>query len=367
VRIAQVAPLIESVPPVRYGGTERVVSYLTEALVAQGHDVTLFASGDSVTTADLVSVIDRALRLHPRRVDAQVWHTLQLEEVFDRAASFDIIHFHVDVAHFPLASRCKTPHLTTLHGRLDLPDLAPLYARFPNAPLVSISDAQRVPLPDANWAGTVHHGLPLDLYQFHPEPQDYFAFVGRISPEKRVDRAIEIAIACNTRLRIGAKVDPADQVYFEQHIRPLLGHPLVEYEGEIDDRQKNDFIGNARALLFPIDWPEPFGLVAIEAMACGVPVVAYRHGAVPEIVSHGQTGYVVSNQQQAIDAARRVDRIDRRRCRRHFERRFSSAAMAATYVELYRRLVETATAPAPFCAESPLRAQPASTQEEEPA
>jgi glycosyltransferase involved in cell wall biosynthesis len=332
---------MESVPPARYGGTERVVSYLTEALVAQGHDVTLFASADSVTTADLVPAIDRALRLYPRRADPIVWHTMMLDEVFTRAAYFDVIHFHVDVMHYPLAQRCATPSVTTMHGRLDLPDLVPLHERF-HTPLVSISDAQRLPLPHANWAATVHHGLPPNLYHFHAEPQDYFAFVGRISPEKRVDRAIEIAIACNTRLRIAAKVDPADQLYFEQHIRPLLGHPLVSFEGEIDDGAKNDFIGHARALLFPIDWPEPFGLVVIEAMACGTPVVAYGHGSVPELLSHGRTGFIVSSQAQAIDAARRIHRIDRRRCRREFERRFSSAAMAANYVAVYSRLIEDA-------------------------
>jgi glycosyltransferase involved in cell wall biosynthesis len=358
VRIAQVAPLIESVPPARYGGTERVVSYLTEALVAQGHDVTLFASGDSVTTADLVPAVDRALRLHPRRADPTVWHTLQLDEVFTRAASFDVIHFHVDVMHYPLATRCPTPSVTTLHGRLDLPDLQPLHQRFHTVPLVSISDAQRLPLPHANWVATVHHGLPRTLYHFHPDPQDYFVFVGRISPEKRVDRAIEIAIACHTRLRIAAKVDPADTVYFEQHIRPLLGHPLVSYEGEIDDAAKNDFIGNARALLFPIDWPEPFGLVMIEAMACGTPVIAYRHGSVPELVSHGQTGFIVSSQMQAIEAAQRIHRIDRRRCRRVFERRFSSDAMASTYVDVYSRLIESAR---PVAAESPAPAAPPPT------
>jgi glycosyltransferase involved in cell wall biosynthesis len=364
VRIAQVAPLIESVPPARYGGTERVVSYLTEALVAQGHEVTLFASGDSATNAELVAVLERSLRLHPRRADPLVWHTIMLDEVFARAASFDVIHFHIDISHYPLASRCPTPSLTTLHGRLDLPDLAPLHRRFATQPVVSISNAQRNPLPDANWVATVYHGLPLDLYHFHPEPQDYFAFVGRISPEKRVDRAIAIAIATGTRLRIAAKVDPADQIYFEQHVRPLLGHPLVTFEGEIDDSGKNDFIGNARALLFPIDWPEPFGLVVVEALACGTPVIAYRHGSVPELLSHGNTGFIVASQEQAIDAARRIQRIDRRRCRRHFERHFSAGRMASDYVEVYRRLIEGAQ---PASRQDPPLLQASSSEEEEPA
>jgi glycosyltransferase involved in cell wall biosynthesis len=364
VRIAQVAPLFESVPPARYGGTERVVSYLTEALVAQGHDVTLFASGDSTTSAELVPVIDRSLRLHPRRVDPLAWHTMMIDEVFKRASSFDVIHFHIDIAHYPLASRCDTPTVTTLHGRLDLPDLLPLHQRFAGIPLVSISDAQRRPLPDANWIATVHHGLPLDLYHFHPEPQNYFAFVGRISPEKRVDRAIAIAIATGTRLRIAAKVDPADQTYFEQHIRPLLGHPLVDFEGEIDDAAKNDFIGNARALLFPIDWPEPFGLVVVEALACGTPVIAYRHGSVPELLNHGNTGFIVTSQEQAIDAARRIHRIDRRRCRRHFERHFSAGTMAGTYVDVYRGLIEGVQPPA---RQDPLHKLASSSEEEEPA
>jgi glycosyltransferase involved in cell wall biosynthesis len=336
--------LTESVPPTRYGGTERIVSYLTEALVAQGHDVTLFASGDSVTSAELVPVVDRSLRLHPRRTDWLVWHTILLDEVFARAASFDIIHLHVDVLHYPLVRRCSTPCVTTLHGRLDLPDLQPLHRRFADLALVSISDAQRRPLPGANWVATVHHGLPQDLYDFHPRPHDYFAFVGRISPEKRVDRAIEIAIACNTKLRIGAKVDPADEAYFEQQIRPLLGHPLVEYVGEIGDDEKNDFIGHARALLFPIDWPEPFGLVMLESLACGTPVIAYRHGSVPAILRDGETGFIVENQTQAIEAARRIDGIDRRRCRHHFETRFLSATMANDYLAVYRRLVEQAAA-----------------------
>jgi glycosyltransferase involved in cell wall biosynthesis len=338
MRIAQVAPLFESVPPTHYGGTERVVSWLTEALVEQEHEVTLFASGDSVTRARLVSVTERSLRLDRRRPDWIVWHTLMLDRVFAMAQDFDIIHFHVDVMHLPLARRCSTPSVTTLHGRLDLPDLPPLYRHFPEHPLVSISDYQRKPLPWANWQATVHHGLPLNLYQFHPEPDDYFAFVGRISPEKRVDRAIEIAVACGTPLRIAAKIDDADRVYFENRIRPLLDNPLVEFIGEIDEPRKDDFIGRARALLFPIDWPEPFGIVMIEAMACGTPVISYRSGSVPEVLEHGVSGFVVDDQQEAIAAAREIHRIDRRRCREAFERRFTARTMAERYLGVYRRV-----------------------------
>ena len=338
MRIAQVAPLAESVPPKLYGGTERVVSYLTESLVRMGHEVTLFASGDSHTSARLVPIVDRALRLHPARPDHVIWHTLMVDRVRELHSSFDVIHFHIDTVHLPMAVHSPTPSLTTLHGRLDLPDLVPLYRRFRRHPLVSISDNQRTPLPWANWLATVHHGLPLDLYAFHPEPEDYFAFVGRISPEKRCDRAIEIAIACNTPLRIAAKVDKVDMEYFEQKIEPMLDHPLVTFVGEIDDAAKNDFIGNARALLTPIDWPEPFGLVIIEAMACGTPVIAYAHGSVPELLDEGGTGFIVSSQEQAIAAARQVDLIDRRLCRATFERRFSAPVMARKYVERYREL-----------------------------
>lgn len=339
MRIAQVAPLIESVPPRAYGGTERVVHYLTEALLDLGHEVTLFASGDSHTQARLVPIVDGALRLHPGKPDPVIWHTLLVDRVREMADSFDVIHFHLDTLHLPIAARCRTPSLSTLHGRLDLPDLQPLFRHFRRHPLVSISDAQRAPLPHANWLATVHHGLPLDLYAFHPEPQDYFAFVGRISPEKRCDRAIEIAIATDTPLRIAAKVDPADQRYWEETIEPLLDHPLVTFVGEIDDKQKNDFIGNARALLAPIDWPEPFGLVIVEALACGTPVIAYRHGSVPELVDDGVTGFVVNDQAEAISAAGRLDAIDRRACRGAFERRFAAPVMAASYVALYRQLV----------------------------
>ena len=340
MKIAQVAPLIESVPPRAYGGTERVVHYLTEALVQMGHDVTLFASGDSHTSARLVPIVDRALRLNPARPNPVIWHTLMVDRVRELCDTFDVIHFHIDTVHLPVAVHCKTPSLTTLHGRLDLPDLKPLFQRFRRHPLVSISDNQRTPLPWANWLATVHHGLPLHLYDFHPQPQDYFAFVGRISPEKRCDRAIEIAIACDTPIRIAAKVDNADRDYWEQKIEPMLDHPLVTFIGEIGDADKNDFIGNARALLTPIDWPEPFGLVIIEALACGTPVIAYGHGSVPELLDDGETGFIVHDQAQAIAAARAVGRLDRRACRATFERRFAAPVMAGQYVRHYRALAE---------------------------
>lgn len=340
MRIAQVAPLMESVPPHAYGGTERVVHYLTEALVDAGHDVTLFASGDSSTSARLVPVVDRALRLHPARPDPVIWHTLMVDRVRELRDAFDVIHFHIDTVHLPMAVHCRTPSLTTLHGRLDLPDLQPLYRRFARHPLVSISNSQRGPIPWANWLATVPHGLPPDLYRFHPEPQDYFAFVGRISPEKRCDRAIEIALACDMPIRIAAKVDNADKVYFAEVVEPMLDHPLVTFVGEIGDADKDDFIGNARALLTPIDWPEPFGLVMIEAFACGTPVVAYGHGSVPEVVDHGVTGFIVHDQAQAIAAARGIGRIDRRACRAAFDRRFAAPVMARNYLEHYRSLME---------------------------
>ena len=338
MKIAQVAPLMESVPPKAYGGTERVVSYLTEALVEMDHEVSLYASGDSTTRARLIPIVERSLRLDPRRPDWLAWYTLMLEQVFESARQFDMIHFHIDYLHFPLARRCKTPLVTTLHGRQDLPDLQPLYRHFTEQPVVSISDSQREPLPMAHWCATVHHGLPIDLYGFHARPQDYFVFLGRLSPEKRVDRAIEIAIACDMPLRIAAKVDVADRAYFDSVVKPLLDHPLVDYVGEIGEREKNDFIGNARALLFPIDWPEPFGLVMIESLACGTPVVSYPCGSVPEILDHGVTGFIVNDQQQAIAAARRIERIDRKRCREAFEKRFTAQVMAERYLDVYRQL-----------------------------
>ncbi|HEU4459831.1 MAG TPA: glycosyltransferase family 4 protein [Methylibium sp.] len=345
MRIAQVAPLFESVPPRAYGGTERVVSYLTEALIEQGHEVTLFASGDSVTSAQLVPMSERGLRLDPSRPDGVMRHLVMVDRVFEQAGDFDAIHFHIDALHYPLACRSATPCVTTLHGRLDLPDLKPLHAQFRAHPLVSISQAQREPLSNANWCATVHHGLPRELYRFHERPGDYFAFIGRVSPEKRLDRAIEIAIACDTPLRIAAKVDDADRAYFEREIAPRLDHPLIEFVGEIGDVEKNDFLGQARALLFPIDWPEPFGLVMIEAFACGTPVVAWRCGSVPELMRDGVTGFVVDDQEGAIDAARRIHRIDRRSCRGFFERRYTADRMAQRYLQVYQALIDARACP----------------------
>ena len=339
MRIAQVAPLIESVPPQLYGGTERVVAFLTDELVRAGHDVTLFASGDSQTMARLVPIWPHALRLDAACRDTLSPHVLMVEEVAKRVHEFDLIHFHIAPFHLPLARRLPVAHVTTLHGRLDIPELQPLYREFQDMPVVSISDAQRHPLPDAGWIGTVHHGEPPDLFPFHPEPGRYLAFLGRISPEKRVDRAIAIATACGQPLRIAAKVDPADRDYFDTQIRHLLDHPLVEFIGEINETQKPEFLGGATALLFPIDWPEPFGLVMIEAMACGVPVVAFRGGSVDEVIDHGVTGFVVETLDDAIAATREVTQLDRRDCRAVFEERFNAARMAADYVALYDLLV----------------------------
>jgi glycosyltransferase involved in cell wall biosynthesis len=341
MRIAQVAPLYESVPPRLYGGTERVVAYLTDELVRQGHAVTLFGSGDSRTSATLVSPCPRALRLGGECRDAVVPHLLLVEQVARRAAEFDVIHFHTGELHFPLARRLRAPHLTTLHGRQDLSELGPLYDEFNDMPVVSISDAQRAPLPQANWFGTVHHGLPPDNFRFHAAPGSYFAFLGRLSPEKRVDRAVAIAKACGVPLRVAAKVDPADQEYFHRDVEPLFADPAVEYIGEIGEGQKSDFLGRARALLFPIDWPEPFGLVMIEALACGTPVVAFRGGSVPEVIEDGVTGFVVDDLKEAIARAREVDRIDRAACRSAFERRFTAARMASGYVQLYRKAIRS--------------------------
>ena len=322
-----------------YGGTERVVSNLVEELVREGHDVTLFASGDSRTSARLVAGSPTALRLSGRCQDFLAPHVYMLEQVLKRADEFDVVHFHVAQLHFPVARRALPAHVTTLHGRLDLPELGPLYDEFNDVPCVSISDAQREPLPQANWIATIHHGLPPDLLRFHPERGSYLAFLGRISPEKRVDRAIAIARVARQPLRIAAKVDPADTAYFEREIRPLLQDPLVDYVGEIGDDAKADFLGNARALLFPIDWPEPFGLVMIEALACGTPVIAFRGGSVDEVINEGVTGFVVESMEQAVAAAEQIDGIDRRTCRAMFDRRFTVARMAERYVDVYERIL----------------------------
>jgi glycosyltransferase involved in cell wall biosynthesis len=338
VRIAQVAPLIESVPPKLYGGTERVVSSLTEELVRLGHDVTLFASGDSVTSAQLVPVCPEALRLSATSIDHLAHHIVMLEEVFSQYDQFDLIHFHIDYLHFPLSQRERVTNLTTLHGRLDIPDLQPLYRRFADMPVVSVSDAQRDPLPNANWLGTVYHGLPQDQFTFRNQPGKYLAFLGRISPEKGVDQAIEIACLAGVPLKIAAKVDPVDQEYYKTKIQPLLNNPLVEFIGEIGYPDKAGFLGNALALLFPIDWPEPFGLVMIEALACGTPVIAYPRGSVPEIVSEGRTGFLVGSAKKAAKAVEKIPQISRDECRQHFEERFSATRMAKDYLAVYEKL-----------------------------
>jgi glycosyltransferase involved in cell wall biosynthesis len=342
MRIAQVSPLYESVPPKLSGGTERVVAYLTDELVAQGHDVTLFASGDSRTSARLVAIRRSALRLDHEVRDAVAHHLCLVDEVFRRAPDFDIIHFHLDHLHLPLAARMRVPHVTTMHGRLDLPDLAPLFGRFSDAPLVSISDAQRGPLPFANWVATVYHGLPARELAPCQGQGRYLAFLGRVSPEKGVDRAIEIALRVQIPLRIAAKVDRADRAYFERAIRPLLAHPLIEFVGEIPEAEKARFLGEALALLFPIDWPEPFGLVMIEAMACGTPVVAFRRGSVSEVMKDAVSGFVVDTVDEAVAAVRRVPTLDRGRCRAYFESRFLASHMAHAYVRAYREVLRTA-------------------------
>jgi glycosyltransferase involved in cell wall biosynthesis len=339
VRIAQVAPLYESVPPKYYGGTERVVSYLTEELVKQGHDVTLFASGDSVTTARLIAPCEASLRLDTECIDQLSHHILMIEQVMQRVCQFDVTHFHIDYLHYPISRRQRVPQVTTLHGRLDIPDLAPLYREFRDMPVVSISNAQRTPVPGANWQGTVYHGLPDELYTFRADAGDYLAFVGRISPEKQVDHAIEIARRAGMNIRIAAKVDPANARYFEETIKPLLDQPHVEYIGEIGERDKNEFLGKAYALVFPIEWPEPFGLVMIEAMACGTPVVAYRRGSVDEVMVDGKTGFTCDGMEDAVAAIPRIAQIDRRECRRIFDERFTVRRMAQDYVAIYEQLL----------------------------
>jgi glycosyltransferase involved in cell wall biosynthesis len=339
MRIAQIAPLIESVPPRLYGGTERIVSYLTEELVRQGHEVTLFASGDSLTTAELVPCAERALRLEPTVRDPLPYYMVMLDRVRRRAHEFDVLHFHIDYLHFPLFRDLAAQTLTTQHGRLDLPDLPVAYRAFPEFPLVSISDDQRRPCPDWCWVRTVHHGLPSGLCPFSPGGQGgYLAFLGRICPEKRPDHAIEIARRAGLPLKIAAKVDRVDQAYFDEVIRPLLRDPLIEFVGEIGEQGKAAFLGGARALLFPIDWPEPFGLVMIEAMACGTPVIAYRRGSVPEVLEHGWTGFMVDDVAGAVAAVARLDQLDRNAIRARFEQRFTARRMANDYLAAYNSL-----------------------------
>jgi glycosyltransferase involved in cell wall biosynthesis len=339
MKIAQVAPLIESVPPRLYGGTERIVSYLTEELVRLGHDVTLFASGDSITSAELVPCCARALRLDPAVRDTIPHFLLMIDKVRERADEFDVIHFHIDLFQFPLFRSLAGRTLTTLHGRQDLPDLKPFYSRFGEMPLVSISNDQRKPLPHANFVSTIHHGLPADLHQPSFGQGSYLAFLGRISPEKRADRAIRIARAAGIPLKIAAKVDKVDEDYFRNDILPLIDGPGVEFIGEINEREKAKFLGEAAALVFPIDWPEPFGLVMIEAMACGTPVVAFRCGSVSEVIDDGVTGRVVENEQEAIAALPAILSYDRRAVRQRFEERFSAGRMATDYISTYRDLL----------------------------
>jgi glycosyltransferase involved in cell wall biosynthesis len=339
MKIAQIAPLYEAVPPRLYGGTERVVAHLANALVDQGHEVTLFASADTQTRARLAPMRAQALRLDPAPLKSDLAsHLCMLHEVRRRAHEFDVLHFHVDLLHFPFFEDMAGRTLTTLHGRLDIADLPGAYMRWNQFPLVSISRHQRRPLPFANWFATIPHGLEETPYAFEPNPGGYLAFLGRISPEKRPDRAIEIARRAGLPLKIAAKVDAADATYFAQKIRPLLDDPLVEFIGEIGDADKAAFLGGARALLFPIDWPEPFGLVMIEAMACGTPVIGWRCGSVPEVIEDGVSGLIVEDEAQAVEAVHAIGGLDRRRVRQAFERRYSAPAMASAYVEQYARL-----------------------------
>jgi glycosyltransferase involved in cell wall biosynthesis len=342
MRIAQIAPLFEAVPPKLYGGTERVVSALTEELVAMGHEVTLFASGDSVTSAKLDAPWPKALRLDPNIRDWVATYHLMLEYVYTRREQFDILHFHIDYFPNSLFSSQPIPFVTTLHGRLDLPEFGAVYRMFPDVPLVSISNNQRKPVPDLGWVATVLHGMPAE--RLMPQPQqgerDYFAFLGRISPEKGIERAIRIAAATGTKLKVAAKVDRADEEYFKTSVEPLLANANVEFIGEINDAQKPAFLSAAKALLFPIDWPEPFGLVMIEAMACGCPVIAMRRGSVPEVMDDGVTGFIVENVEEAIEACGKLHTLDRAAVRRQFDKRWTARRMAEDYVDVYQQLID---------------------------
>ena len=348
MRIAQIAPLYESVPPKLYGGTERVVSYLTEELVRLGHEVTLFASGDSVTTARLEGGCERALRLAHKCADPLAYHIVMLDKILARAGEFEILHFHTDYTHFPMTRNLQLPAITTLHGRLDLPDLIHLYQQFDRLPLVSISQSQRKPLGQVNWIGNVYHGLPMNLYRPCTNSGEYLAFLGRISPEKRPDRAIRIAQKSGMKLKIAAKVDDVDLQYFESEIKPILNSPDVEFLGEINEAEKGEFLGNAHAYLFPIDWPEPFGLTMIEAMACGTPTVAFRCGSVPEIIEDGVTGFIVDGEEEAVEALNHISELKRSRCRATFERKFTACRMTKDYLSIYEALVDDSPFPQTF-------------------
>jgi glycosyltransferase involved in cell wall biosynthesis len=341
MKIAQIAPLYESVPPKLYGGTERIVAHLCEALVGLGHDVTLFAASDAATSAELVSVRDKSIRLDPAPLKSDLAaHLAMLHEVRRRSRQFDVIHFHIDMLHFPMFEQQADRTVTTLHGRLDMEDLPSVYERWPEFGLVSISESQRRPLPSANWLATVQHGVPARQYAFRERPcERYLAFLGRIAPEKRPDVAVSVARQAGVPLRIAAKIDPVDAAYFKAVVQPLLDDPLVSYVGEIGDDRKSQFLGEARALLFPIDWPEPIGLVMIEAMACGTPVIAWNCGAVAEVIEDGVTGYIVNSEAEALAALARVDELDRRRIRAVFERRFTATTMARAYLEIYAGLM----------------------------
>lgn len=341
LRIAQIAPLIESVPPKKYGGTERVVYNLTEGLVADGHDVTLFASGDSTTSAKLVAPVSESLRLGRKTRSSIIMNMLMLSKVYEEmSGEFDIIHSHLEYQTLPFAARSSTPTVLTMHGRLDTPDYARILRRYRDMAYVSISDAQREPVPDINWVKTIYHGYPKDLYSFNPTPADYFLYLGRFSEEKRPDQAIMMARACNINLKIAAKIDPADKAYFKRRVEPLLDSPLIEFVGEVDDLRKSELLRNARGLLNTIDWPEPFGLVMIEAIACGTPVIVRRCGSSPEVITHGKSGFICDTRQDFIRAIREIDTISRKACRREFERRFTLEHMTMNYEELYYQLLE---------------------------
>ncbi|MEX0684853.1 MAG: glycosyltransferase family 4 protein [Balneolales bacterium] len=339
MRIAQVAPLYESVPPPSYGGTERIVSYLTEELVRQGHEVTLFASGDSKTKAKLIAPCEKSLR-SVKADDPLAHHMVELKMVQDHILDFDIIHYHIDYLHYPFSRFSKTPHVTTMHWRLDQPDLERLYQVFSDIPVISISDAQRKPQPHINWISTVYHGFPQNNFPYVPEKGDYLAFMSRLAPVKRVDRAIKIAKKTGIKLKIAGNINPEDETYFNNHVAWQLDDPLVEYVGSVGDEQKAEFLGNALCMLFPIDWPEPFGMVMAEAMACGTPVIAFNKGSVEELIKPGINGFVVNTIEEAVDAVHKLDQINRSACRNYFEENFQVTHMANQYVKAYEQVIE---------------------------